>query len=260
MHELKALIKGRIGRSVICLDTVDSTNTFAMELGGRDAEHGTAVIAERQTKGKGRLGREWASPPGRNIAMSVLLRPSMPIREVTLLTVMASVACCRTLREATGLSVTIKWPNDLMVGGRKVGGILTEMKSAAERMIFAVIGIGINLNSEPADFPPDVRATATSVKTETGREHSKTLVIAGICNELESWYEVLVSKGRQPLLDEWRNLSSMLGKPVSVATGKETLRGIAKDIDDQGMLILELPSGAAVTLRAGDVTALRERE
>jgi BirA family biotin operon repressor/biotin-[acetyl-CoA-carboxylase] ligase len=121
MDRLAEFRKEKIGSNLISLETVDSTNTFAMELGDKDATHGTVVIADRQIKGKGRLGRTWVSPPGVNIYMSVILRPVMNLKDGTLLTIMAAVACCKALREAAGLPITIKWPNDLMVADKKIG-------------------------------------------------------------------------------------------------------------------------------------------
>lgn len=257
MGQLRALIKGEIGREVISLGEVNSTNTFAMEIGDKGAAHGTVVIADSQTKGRGRMGRTWVSPPGRNIYMSVILRPSMQVRDATLLTIIAGVACCRALRYITHLPVDIKWPNDLMVSRRKLGGILTETKSGAGRIISAVIGIGINLNAKLEDFPSDVKAIATSVRNETGKGQSRTVLIGGILNELDYWYRIFVEKERNPILNEWRKLTSMLGKPVQVIWGGEGLNGIADDIDDEGMLILRLPSGILKKISAGDLTILQ---
>lgn len=257
MEKLRSLIKGEIGRDVISLETVDSTNAFAVRLGGKGAAHGTTVIAERQTKGRGRLGRRWESPAGGNIYMSVILRPLMDMRDVTLLTIMAGVACCGALRNSTGLAVEIKWPNDLMVSGRKLGGILTEIRSSAGRVIFAVLGMGINVNTCLEDYPPEVRAIATSVMNETSKEQSVTLLATGILNELDRWYGILMREGRGPVLNEWRRFSSMLGGVVEVIVGEEAFRGVAEDIDDEGRLLLRLSSGELKNISAGDLKILR---
>lgn len=257
MEKLRALIKGEIGKNIISLGTVDSTNTIAMELGNKGVPHGTVVIADSQTRGRGRMGRTWISPPGGNIYMSVVLMPPLKVKEATLLTLMAGVACCRALRNITGIHVEIKWPNDLMVSDKKLGGILTEIKSGAEKIIFAVIGIGINVNAGLEDFPLDVRAVATSIRNETAKKQSGTVLNAGILNELGYWYRILVEKGRESLVNEWRNLTSMLGKPVQVISGDKVVTGIADDINDEGMLILRLPSGMLKKINAGDLTILR---
>ena len=250
--------KRGIGSNVISLETVDSTNAFAVELGERQAAHGTVVVAEKQTKGRGRLGRTWASPSGGNIYMSVLLRPSVRLEDVTILTVMAGVACVRALRDATGVPVAIKWPNDLMVDGKKLGGILTEIKSASGRVSFAAVGIGINVNADFGNFPPDIRDLATSLKIETGVRYPKNSLITGILKEMGHWYDILLKTGKRPLIEAWRSFSPMLGRQVRVVMiNSETLTGIAQDITDEGMLLVRLPSGAVKTISAGDLTVLR---
>ncbi len=257
VEELRTLIKGDIGREIVFLESVDSTNSLSMELADKGSQEGTVVIADSQKKGKGRLGRTWVSPPGVNIHMSIIMRPKMEPKDATLLTIMAAVACVTALRRATELQVTIKWPNDLMVSGKKVGGILTEMKSDPDRIIFAVLGIGINVNMDMKELPPDVRPIATSIKQETGEGQSRTLLIAEILKEIEHWYKVLHKMGRAPLLDEWRVLTSTLGREVRVTVGEEAFTGMAEAIDEEGMLILRLPSGALKKIIAGDLIILR---
>ena len=256
-EQLKTLIVGEIGRNVIYRETVDSTNTVGMELGDAGATHGTVIIADSQTRGKGRMGRRWASPPGGNIYMSVILRPSLDVRQAPLFTILSAVACCRALRDATALPVTIKWPNDLMISDKKVGGILTEIKSIGSIIVFAVLGIGINVNLDPTIFPPEIRTIATSLKSETGKEFSITFLIASILNELNHWYTLFTEKPKDLLFDEWRRLSSTLGKSVKATVGTEVFSGRAEDINGEGMLILRLPSGTTKILYAGDITHLR---
>lgn len=267
MEKLKALIKGEIGRNIILMQSVDSTNRVAMELGDKGAPHGTTVIAETQTKGRGRLGRTWISPPGDNIYMSAILRPALKPEDATLLTILAAVACVKAIRDATGIEVKIKWPNDLMVSDRKLGGILAEIKSCSENIAYAVIGIGINISTELKDFPPDVRAIATSIYEETARRVAceaalepsllRPLLISGILNEIDSWYGILAATGREPLMDEWRRFTSTLKRPVMVKTGEETFTGVAEDIDECGLLIIRLPSGSLKKINAGDVTIIK---
>ena len=257
MEQIKPLIKGNIGRDIIYLETVDSTNRAAIEIADNGALHGTVVIADCQTKGRGRLGRTWVSPPASNIYMSIILRPNLEPEDATLLTIMASVASARALRNATGLPVGIKWPNDLIVHDKKLGGILSETRSINSRIIFSVIGIGININSGLEDFPPDLRTVATSIKNETGREESRVNLIANILNEMDCWLKGLSKDGKEHLLAEWRRLTLTLKKSVKAVVGKDTFTGIAEDIDDKGMLLLRLPSGVLKKISAGDVTILR---
>jgi BirA family biotin operon repressor/biotin-[acetyl-CoA-carboxylase] ligase len=190
--------------------------------------------------------------------MSVILTPSLELHEAMLLTIMAGVACCGALRNTTGLPVDIKWPNDLMVSRKKLGGILTEIKSGAGEVAYAVIGIGINVNTRVDEFPPELRSIATSVRNEKGKTESRTSLMAEILNELDLWYRVLAQKGKHTLLlDEWRRFTSMMGKPVQVTMGEEIINGLAQDIDDKGMLMVRLSSGALRKISFGDLVVLR---
>ncbi|MFA5846062.1 MAG: biotin--[acetyl-CoA-carboxylase] ligase [Thermodesulfovibrionales bacterium] len=258
LEELEMLVQGDIGREIIFFESIGSTNTAALELAEKGAPHGTVVIADRQTKGKGRLGRTWVSPPKKNIYMSVILRPEIEPKDATLLTIMTAVSCAKGVMKSTGLKAEIKWPNDLMISSKKLGGILTEMKSDPDGIVFAVIGIGINVNSKTKnDFPPDIRGIATSIREELGKIQSRTFIIAEILKELEHWYKVLLTEGRKPLFDEWKRLSSTLGRKVKVTAGDNVFTGVAEDIDRGGMLILRLPSGMLKKISSGDLTMLR---
>ena len=190
--------------------------------------------------------------------MSVILRPELEPKDATLLTIMTAVSCAKGVMKSTGLKAEIKWPNDLMISNKKLGGILTEMKSDPDGIVFAVIGIGINVNSKTKkDFPPDIQGIATSIKEELGKIQSRTFIIAEILKELEHWYKVLLTEGRKPLFDEWKRLSSTLGRKVRVTAGDNVFTGVAEDIDKGGMLILRLPSGMLKKISSGDVTMLR---
>jgi BirA family biotin operon repressor/biotin-[acetyl-CoA-carboxylase] ligase len=252
-----AELRSDFWKKIICYGSVDSTNDLALALSLKSSESRTVIISDSQAKGRGRLGRVWASPPGRNIYMSAVLVPEIEPREVTFLTVAAALACASALRSKTGIITTIKWPNDLMARGNKIGGILTELRSVGDKIKFAVIGMGINLNSGSEDFPEELRHIATSVKEETGRDHPRNEIIAEILNELERWYKRLINESRFPLLEEWRKQSSTIAKRVRITLCKEELSGLAEDIDDEGMLVLKLASGEKRRISAGDLTELR---
>lgn len=251
VEELKASIRGGLGKKIILLDRVESTNDLAMELAEKGSPHGMVVIADSQSSGKGRLGRKWLSPSGANIYMSVILRPGIPPGDATLLTLLGSVSCALALKKLTGVDVSIKWPNDLMVYQKKLGGILLEMRSESDRILFAVAGIGINVNKTPSR----VRSFATSIFDETGRWHKRTPLIAGILDEISEELEALKG-GSGPLLDKWRRLSSTLGKNVRVTAGKETFSGLAGDIDEKGRLIIKTRDGSLRTASSGDLTTV----
>jgi BirA family biotin operon repressor/biotin-[acetyl-CoA-carboxylase] ligase len=251
-------IRGGIWEKVFLFESVDSTNERALALPASElSEQGTVIIAESQTEGRGRLGRRWVSPAGRNIYLSAVLRPAISPKDATLLTVAAALAGAVALRNRTALGVRIKWPNDLMVNGRKIGGILTELRSGRGRISRAVIGIGVNVNSETTDFPADLRESVTSVRAETGMIFSRTGIITEILNELAGRYKMLVNEGRSPLLAEWKRLSSTIGKEVRVVLGEEIITGTAETIDDEGMLILRVTSGDTRKVSAGDVKELQ---
>lgn len=257
-NEILAGVKGSFWKSVLFYKSVDSTNEIAASLAiKKGLETGAVIIADMQEKGRGRLGRKWVSPPGLNIYISIVLKPEIKPRDATLLTILTSVACAKALRGETGLNVAIKWPNDLTVSDKKIGGILTEVRSAPDKIKVAVIGIGINVNIEGMDFPMEIRDIAASVKSETGKCHSRGLIIIRLLKEFEYWHNTFTIKGRLPLLQEWKKLSTTMGKNVTVTTGKETISGLAEEIDDEGMLILRLPSGALKRISAGDLTILR---
>lgn len=246
--------KNKAGREVIRLDIVDSTNDYLMELALRGAAHGTVVIADAQKKGKGRLERTWFSPPGKNIYMSVLLRPDLRPGDAPLLTVVSAVACVSAIKKLTGLEAGIKWPNDLVVEGRKLGGILLESRFRSGGISHAVVGIGINVNSGQADFPEDLRAIATSVFQEAGKKTKRAALIDAILDDIDGGLGLLMEKGRSQLLEKYREMSATLGKRVKADTGERTLEGVALDIDEQGHLMLQTGTGEVETISAGDVT------
>jgi BirA family biotin operon repressor/biotin-[acetyl-CoA-carboxylase] ligase len=256
IDDIKAETKGVIGKEIFFYETVGSTNTIASDLAGKTIE-GAVVIADSQQKGRGRLGRKWESPPGVNIYISIILKPAIESKDATLITVMAVVACATALRRVTGLHVTIKWPNDLMVSDKKIGGILTELKTDHGRIISAIVGIGINVNVDIDTYPADVKKIATSVKNETGISYSREVVISEILNDIDYWYKILNRMGKGILLLEWQKLTSTLGREVKVIVGKETFTGLAESVDSEGMLILRLPSGMLKKIISGDLTILR---
>lgn len=255
-EDIKAKIKGDIGQEIFFYEKVVSTNTIAFDLAEK-AKEGAVVIAESQEKGKGRLGRIWISPPGVNIYISIILRPEIEHKDITLITIMASVACATALRRTTGLDISIKWPNDLMASGKKLGGILTELKTDQIKIACAIIGIGINVNIDITEFPEDVREIATSVKNETGKPYPREDIVAEILNEMNKWYKILNDTDKKTLLSEWQRLTSTLGKDIVVIVGQNRYEGFAEAIDDEGMLILRLPSGEYKKISSGDLTILR---
>jgi len=254
IEKIRQGARGNIGREILFYPVIDSTNTAGLEK-ALTSEEGLVILADSQLKGKGRLGRTWVSPPGLNIYMSIVLKPLIELADATLITITSAVACSIALRNISGLEITIKWPNDLMFQNRKIGGILTELKSELKKIVFAVVGIGINVNSELKDFPEDIRRMATSLRNETKKSFSRTEIIIELLNELNKWYAVLASD-REIIIDKWKELSSTIGRKVKVVSGQETLEGIAEDINEKGMLILKLLTGEQKKIVSGDLIVL----
>lgn len=256
--ELSPLLATRdLGRVVHHFETTGSTNEVAFALAQEGAFHGETVIAERQTAGRGRRGRAWASPPGKNLYCSVILRPEVPPARAPELTLVAAVALAQTLREA-GASAEIKWPNDVQVGGRKVAGILTELSADVERLHFAVLGVGVNLNAGAGDFPPEVAAMATSLRLARGEAVPRALFTAALLTRLEHWLDAWLEHGFGPVRAEWKALSSTLGQTVTVRSEQREFEGLAEDLDESGALLVRTDDGLERVL-AGDVERVRPR-
>ena len=255
---IRSAVKGDFWKDIFVYDRVNSSNELAMFLAAKDdLLTSIVIIADFQEKGKGRLGRTWISPPGRNIYMSIAFKPRLDTKDATMLTLLTSVACAHAIKKISGLQVSIKWPNDLILSGKKLGGILTEIRADIDKVNLAVIGIGINVNMGKGDFTEEIRSIATSIKEESGKCCSRNELVIEILRQIEHFYGMLIELGKYPLLNEWKILSSTLGNSVKVVIGDETLIGLAEDIDDNGMLILELSSGLRRRISAGDITLLR---
>jgi BirA family biotin operon repressor/biotin-[acetyl-CoA-carboxylase] ligase len=256
LDEIKKRTQGIVGREIFFFETLDSTNTTALELAEK-ALDGTVVLADSQNKGRGRLGRTWISPPGINIYMSVILKPQIRVKDSSLITLMSAVACATALRNVTGMGITTKWPNDLMINNKKVGGILTELKSQKQTITSAIVGIGLNVNTDLRAFPEEVKQSATSLRNEAGVSYPREPIVAEILNEMDRWYKALITLDKETILRAWENLTSTLGQKVMIVTPHETLSGTAESIDHEGMLILRLPSGESKRINSGDLTILR---
>lgn len=252
---LQGLSTQIIGRAIRYDAEVVSTNVLAMGMAQRGAVEGTVIVAEQQTGGKGRLGRNWISPKG-NLYFSIILRPAMPSHRAPLVTLMGAVAVVAAIRRTADISAGIKWPNDILVAGKKVGGILTEMSAEPDRIKQLVLGIGVNVNMDPGGFPPDVGKLSTTLAVESGAQVNRTRLLRDLLRHLDQWYlRFLMNEGA--VLDAWRSLNVTLGHQVTVSTGGEVIEGLATDIDRDGRLIVSPPGGSQRTVSAGDVTILK---
>lgn len=252
--EIRSRLSSRvIGREVICHDQLASTNLTAMELGEAGALEGLVVISDQQSAGKGRLGRRWESPAGVNLYLSILLRPVMPPWEVPRLTFLSAVAAARALREVTGLKIDVKWPNDLLVNGRKIAGLLNEMSAESDAVHHVVLGLGLNVNMTSDQFPTDLRYPATSVWLEKGTLTARLDVAVALLEHFDRLYEEFRQSGMEPIRRAWQELFVLMEKPVRVETGQASLVGVVAGIDEEGALLLRLPDGKIEKVLAGDV-------
>ena len=247
-----------IGRPLYYYPEIGSTNDEAFRLGLSGAPEGTVVIADSQTKGKGRLQRVWHSPPGYNIYTSIILRPNFAPDQAPQISIAAGVAVAEILNEYCPGHVQIKWPNDVLLNKKKICGILAQMKTSANGIDFVVLGIGINVNIGCNQLPPDIRTIATSLAIETGREIARLELIISLYENLAKWYKQLMQRGFGAIKEKWLNLAPMINQDVQIMFRDEVLRGKALGLDDDGSLIILTVNNETVKVSAGDATVLKE--
>lgn len=259
-----------IGRSLHFFDILESTNLRASELGDEGAPEGTAVVADAQHSGRGRRGRSWFSPEGKNIYTSVVLRPCIPLPKASQLTLTAAVALAETisvyLKNFTDVGTNIKWPNDILVGGRKCAGILTEMKSSDKKIDYVVVGIGINVNILRHELPGELTDTATSMYAEKGEKTTRSDLIQTLYLSLEKWYKNYLEEGFAHVRPVWNSLSAINGKNVRAAASGAGMthkhgdegyeEGVALRVNENGALLLRKADGRIVEVVAGEVISI----
>lgn len=246
----------RIGCQVTCVQETESTNFLAFRFAENAAPEGAVVIAEAQTGGKGRMGRHWESPPGVNLYCSVILRPPMSPARAPQLTFLSAVAVARTIEEITSLQPKIKWPNDVLVNGMKVAGLLNEMSAETDTIHCIVLGIGVNLNMRREQFPRELRQPASSLLLESGDPVNRVAFTRGLFASLDKLYEDYLNNGFAPIREEWLSRSTVQGRTVRVSFGNGDTVGVVIGVDNDGALLLDHGSGAPERVLAGDVTIL----
>jgi len=249
---------GNAPRVIVRVDTVDSTQSVAFALAERGAADRTVVVADQQLAGRGRRGRTWSAPAGTSLLASILVRPRLPQPLLATLSLTTAVAAAEALRRVTGVEARLKWPNDLLVSGRKIAGILLESRMTGQAAaggstpngsgIVTIVGVGINLGQR--EFPPDLADGATSVAIETGRAPSREAVLTALLEEFDVWRARLEEKGFEPVREGWRRLSDTLGRRVTV----DDVSGIAVDLDVDGALLVDV-GGSVKRVLAGAVSS-----
>jgi BirA family biotin operon repressor/biotin-[acetyl-CoA-carboxylase] ligase len=245
-----------VGCRLVCCKETGSTNADAFRIAEAGAPEGTVVMADRQNSGKGRLGRRWESPAGVNLYCSVILRPPIPPHEAPQLTFLSAVATARAIQVTTGLQPAIKWPNDLLLNGRKVAGLLNEMNAETDQVGFVILGIGVNLNMRAEQFPDDVRTPATSLMLESGAMVSRQAFTMSLLQQLDQEYARFLQDGFSPVREEWAHYCNAYGREVQVDLGLSRIQGPFAGIDHDGALLLRLPDGSLERILSGDVTVL----
>ncbi|MBK5100811.1 MAG: biotin--[acetyl-CoA-carboxylase] ligase [Desulfobacteraceae bacterium] len=245
--ETKVFGKG----DIIYFSETDSTNTRAKELATQGAPEGTLVVSEEQTGGRGRKGREWFSPSKGGIYLSLILRPTISPGEAPKITLLTAVATAEALLSLTQLEIRIKWPNDILVNGKKLVGILTEMSTDMDKIDYVVVGLGLNVNTP--GFPKDISDKATSLFIETGKQFSRARLVAEFLKMEEHYYELFKKVGFEPVITRWKELADIIGKQIAVEMIDQTLLGEVQDIDGDGFLILRDNTGTSHRIISGDV-------
>jgi len=243
-----------VGRDVRVFQETTSTNDVLERLARAGVKEGVVVFAESQTKGRGRLGRKWISPPKKGLWFSVLLRPDLRPQAATQLTIASATALCRAIREQTGLRPEIKWPNDILIRGKKVAGILTELSAELDRVKNVVLGIGLDVNVTASEFPPEIRKLATSLKIETGRTVERAALAVAVLRELDFDYARIGAGKFDALADEWEEQCTTIGKNVTLTVGERVIKGRAESLDEDGALLLRTQHGHLERIIGGDVT------
>ena len=242
-----------MGKKIYYYDTISSTMDAATELGMKGSLEGAVVIAETQTKGRGRLRRSWISPKYKGIYLSLILRPKISPNQAPILTLLAAVSVCETIKEIAGLDARIKWPNDILINRKKSGGILTELNAEMDEIRFVVIGIGLNVNNDKKSLI----SGATSLKEERKESTDRIILLKKLLEKLDSNYRDFPKESHRKVTEKWRCLSFTLGKRVKIISHHKQLEGVAVDIDVDGGLLLRNDSGLVQKVMAGDVVHCR---
>jgi BirA family biotin operon repressor/biotin-[acetyl-CoA-carboxylase] ligase len=249
---LPLLRPGSLGAPLTCLDRCPSTSTLAIAAALEGAPEGATWVAEVQTAGRGRLGRAWHSPAGENLYLSVVLRPALRPPDAPALTLACAVAVAEAVEAVTGLAPRVKWPNDLLLDGRKVAGILLEMRAEPERVAFVVVGVGLNVNT--ATFPAPLDATATSLRAALGRPLRRAPLGAEVLARLTRWTRRYVDDGLEAVRAPWLARATPIGEALQVRTPAGTLQGTMAGLAPDGALLVALADGTVEAVHVGEIT------
>ncbi|MDD5771959.1 MAG: biotin--[acetyl-CoA-carboxylase] ligase [bacterium] len=241
-----------IGKKILFFEKAGSTNDLAYQYALKNNDEGAVFIAESQTNGRGRMGREWFSPKGKGLWFSLILKPKFNFSDITLMPLLTAVACAETIKRTQDLDVNIKWPNDLLVNNKKIGGILLEMKAEIDKINFLIIGIGIDVNLNTKDYPKYLKDKASSLKIAKGNIISRVKLLVGILENIENRY-LRFPGNKNDIIRIYSELCCNLGKMINVETQTGIIKGKAIRIDESGCLILKDKSGKLIKISSGDI-------
>lgn len=248
----KSLETKRIGRRIIYEEVLDSTNSYALSLGEKGLEEGTCIICDHQRAGRGRRGRSWFSPKGKNIYMSLILRPEIPLESLSAITFLSSLSVYYLLKESLSLPAALKWPNDVLVRAKKISGSLIELPKGLGRPDFLVVGIGLNVNMREEDLPDELKDKATSLRIEKGVDFERLGLIKEILEKFERYYFLLLSEGPLEIIRIWEKEAEILGKRIRVRDDERVIEGKCLGLNKMGAIVLDL-GGRLEIINAGDV-------
>jgi BirA family biotin operon repressor/biotin-[acetyl-CoA-carboxylase] ligase len=246
-----------VGRDIRVFQETSSTSDVAEKFARDGVKEGVVVFAESQTRGRGRLGRRWWAAPGTSLLFSVLLRPNLHPNAATQIMAASAVALTRAIRQQTGCAPEIKWPNDLLCGGRKIAGILTELNAELDHVKYLIVGIGVDVNQERHEFPEDIRKTASSLRVESGRRIHRAELASAILAELDKDYARIVAGQFAAVADEWERQCATLGCRVAIRIGDRQVEGRAESLDADGALLIRTQHGRLERILGGDVTLIK---
>jgi len=243
----------RFGRNIHYQVTCASTQPIAHQMAQAGAPDGSVVLCEEQTSGKGRLARAWSSAQGKGIWMSVIVRPDIPPTKAPQFTLVAAVAVTRAIEEVAGVRAEIKWPNDLLINGKKCTGILTELQTDIDRVQAIILGIGVNVNQQQADFPEEIQSLATSIRMVNGQPVDRAKLVARILQHLEIYSDMYVKHGFAPLKILWESYSCTLGRRIKATMIHQQIEGMALGITDEGILQVKTDDGQIHGIYSADI-------
>lgn len=243
----------QIGRELFNYDEIDSTNNYAKKMANEGCPHGTVIVAERQTLGRGRVGRQWQSDNSSGLWFSIVIRPDLEPERVQIITLAASIAVVEGIRKELGINCGIKWPNDIILDSSKLGGILTELSAEPGHVNYVVVGIGINVNQSLTDFDTDLRNKATSIYINTGKKYSRVRLLGSILSSFEEIYSVLLEGRAEEIIDRWNRSSVTIGKEVKIVSKDIEYIGTAQSIASDGKLVVKCKDGKTMIVSAGEV-------